>query len=249
MAPNNSFKPNLLRYGNGVAEEACHAVACTAQVGLTRALGIMIHAIVLSALLLLGPCFSAYAQEIKCPTASRDEMIGNDSSTCRCGTDLGNVTLTPPRGLKLKAACRLRIWQTDRFVEIPKSRPVNLDRYDSRGNSNDGDYYFYGHLRIAGVIRFQPSDGGEVFFLPSAPVEMPKSTIEPSFRIFTLVPEGPASKYSIDKRVRAMECAEAQAEIVVREVLVIVNDSEAAGAYPIGIDLLRISPYKPCKRP
>ena len=39
MAPNNSFKPNLLRYGNGVAEEACHAVACTAQVGLTRALG------------------------------------------------------------------------------------------------------------------------------------------------------------------------------------------------------------------
>ncbi len=214
-----------------------------------KALGIMIHAIVLSALLLLGPCFSAYAQEIKCPTASRDEMIGNDSSTCRCGTDLGNVTLTPPRGLKLKAACRLRIWQTDRFVEIPKSRPVNLDRYDSRGNSNDGDYYFYGHLRIAGVIRFQPSDGGEVFFLPSAPVEMPKSTIEPSFRIFTLVPEGPASKYSIDKRVRAMECAEAQAEIVVREVLVIVNDSEAAGAYPIGIDLLRISPYKPCKRP
>ena len=209
----------------------------------------MIHAIVLSALLLLGPCFSAYAQEIKCPTASRDEMIGNDSSTCRCGTDLGNVTLTPPRGLKLKAACRLRIWQTDRFVEIPKSRPVNLDRYDSRGNSNDGDYYFYGHLRIAGVIRFQPSDGGEVFFLPSAPVEMPKSTIEPSFRIFTLVPEGPASKYSIDKRVRAMECAEAQAEIVVREVLVIVNDSEAAGAYPIGIDLLRISPYKPCTRP
>lgn len=41
MAPNNSFKPNLLRYGNGVAEEACHAVACTAQVGLTRALAVM----------------------------------------------------------------------------------------------------------------------------------------------------------------------------------------------------------------
>ena len=38
VAPNNSFKPNLLRYGNGVAEVACHAVACTAQVGLTRAL-------------------------------------------------------------------------------------------------------------------------------------------------------------------------------------------------------------------
>ena len=41
VRPNNSFKPTLLRYGNGVAEEACHAVASTAQVGLARALGCM----------------------------------------------------------------------------------------------------------------------------------------------------------------------------------------------------------------
>ena len=39
MSPNNSFKPNLLRYSNGVAEKACHAVASTTQVGLTQALG------------------------------------------------------------------------------------------------------------------------------------------------------------------------------------------------------------------
>jgi len=37
---NNSFKPNLLRSGNGVAGKACHAVACTTQVGLTQALGL-----------------------------------------------------------------------------------------------------------------------------------------------------------------------------------------------------------------
>ena len=39
--PNNSFKPNLLRYSNGVAEKACHAVAFTTQVGLTQALDLM----------------------------------------------------------------------------------------------------------------------------------------------------------------------------------------------------------------
>ena len=39
-APNNSFKPNLLRYGKGMAEKACHAFASTTQVGLTQALGI-----------------------------------------------------------------------------------------------------------------------------------------------------------------------------------------------------------------
>ena len=41
ITPNKSFKPNPLRSGNGVAEKACHAVACTAQVGLTQALGPM----------------------------------------------------------------------------------------------------------------------------------------------------------------------------------------------------------------
>ena len=39
MAPNNSFKPNLLRYGKSVAEKACHAFVSTTQVGLTQALG------------------------------------------------------------------------------------------------------------------------------------------------------------------------------------------------------------------
>ena len=36
--PNNSFKPNLLRYGKSVAEKACHAFASTTQVGLTQQL-------------------------------------------------------------------------------------------------------------------------------------------------------------------------------------------------------------------
>ena len=36
---NNSFKPKLLRSGNGVAEKTCHAVPCATQFGLTQALG------------------------------------------------------------------------------------------------------------------------------------------------------------------------------------------------------------------
>ena len=39
LRPNNSFKPKLLRSGNGVAEKACHAVTCATQFGLTQALG------------------------------------------------------------------------------------------------------------------------------------------------------------------------------------------------------------------
>lgn len=39
MRSNNSFKPNLFRYGKSVAGKACHAFASTTQVGLTQALG------------------------------------------------------------------------------------------------------------------------------------------------------------------------------------------------------------------
>src|SRR5690606_11810408 len=39
--PNNSFKPNLLRYTKHMAEKACHVFGSTTQVGLTQALGVM----------------------------------------------------------------------------------------------------------------------------------------------------------------------------------------------------------------
>src|SRR5690606_41744723 len=38
-APNNSFKPNLLRYTKAMPEKACHGFGSTTQVGLTRAIG------------------------------------------------------------------------------------------------------------------------------------------------------------------------------------------------------------------
>ena len=41
MAPNNSFKPNLLRYTSNMADKACHVAGSATQVGLTQALGPM----------------------------------------------------------------------------------------------------------------------------------------------------------------------------------------------------------------
>ena len=41
LAPNNSFKPNLFRYGKSAARKACHAFSFTAQVGLIQALGLL----------------------------------------------------------------------------------------------------------------------------------------------------------------------------------------------------------------
>jgi hypothetical protein len=38
FAPNNSFKPSLLRSSKSVATKACHAFASTTQVGLIQVL-------------------------------------------------------------------------------------------------------------------------------------------------------------------------------------------------------------------
>ena len=40
LRPNNSFKPNLLRYTKAMAGKACHGLGSTTQVGLTQALGL-----------------------------------------------------------------------------------------------------------------------------------------------------------------------------------------------------------------
>lgn len=54
MKANNSFKPKLLRYGNGVAEKACHAVACATQFGLTQVLATQGEIIVKAKIALLS---------------------------------------------------------------------------------------------------------------------------------------------------------------------------------------------------
>jgi len=202
------------------------------------------------ALALLVLSISAHAQPSQCPAFLNIEGYRERASACRCGTDLENVALTPPKGLTLRAACGLRKWSEGAgvFVDIPPQRAVDLDRYDQNGNGSIGNYYFQGHLRMVGLLRFEPSDGGELFFWPSQPVQMPQSTIEPYFRVLTLIPVGQYSTFNVTKSIRTMDCAEARAEIVIHEVMVIGNDSEGAGAYPSRLKVLRASPFKPCNR-
>jgi hypothetical protein len=201
-------------------------------------------------LVLLILSISAHAQPSQCPALSHIDGSRESTSECRCGTDLKNVTLTPPKGFTLKAACSLRKWdQADGvFVNIPAQRAVNLDRYDQYGNTAIGRYYFQGQLRMGGLLRFEPSDGGDLYFVPAQPVQMPRPTIEPYFRSFKLIPYGQDSTFSITKSIRTMGCAEARAQIVIHDVMVIANDSDEAGTYPRRVEVLRISSYTPCSR-
>src|SRR3546814_11041469 len=50
LRPNNSFKPNLLRYTNNMAGRDCHVVASATQAGLTQVLGLLRKLIATAAL-------------------------------------------------------------------------------------------------------------------------------------------------------------------------------------------------------
>ena len=79
MRPNNSFKPKLLRSGNGVAEKACHAVACATQFGLTQALGTMTRFLVLTAVAFaIAGCMTVppLSQGVTLSTRSYDRSSG-----------------------------------------------------------------------------------------------------------------------------------------------------------------------------
>lgn len=91
MPPNSSFKPNLLRSGPGVANGACHAGACTAQVGLTQALAPMINFFAL--LFLIG---AAIPQDK--PDASVDELLCGEAT----GIFLPEPQGTPAPNIQLK---------------------------------------------------------------------------------------------------------------------------------------------------
>ncbi len=60
VAPNNSFKPNLLRYSKSVTEKACHAFASTTQVGLIQVLGAMATLRILAVSILPGLLVGAW---------------------------------------------------------------------------------------------------------------------------------------------------------------------------------------------
>jgi hypothetical protein len=70
LGPNNSFKPNLFRYGKSVAQKSCHAFSSTTQVGLIQALALMKGLSIAACATLLASCASAGGPEGRHPSTT-----------------------------------------------------------------------------------------------------------------------------------------------------------------------------------
>ena len=165
---------------------------------------------------------------------------------CHCGSELANFDVTLPKGLTLTRACNLR-FPDGRSPDIRKER-ISLDRYDSAGNTLDGEFLLKGELRLVGYVRYESNDGGDLWFRPSVPVLKQQTAFEPNFRFFALRQESAYSKFRLSKHLRAKSlCSQAKAEIVFRGFEVLVNASDEAGISPLNIEVKRVSGFSPCK--
>ena len=103
--PNKSFKPNLLRSANSVADKACHAVGCATQVGLTQVLGL---------------CMTDHP--IQCeicskPIPSREFVVHLRSKHCLSPENYRSVLRLPKR-----------IRRKLKFKIVPQSTPDSSER-------------------------------------------------------------------------------------------------------------------------
>ena len=166
---------------------------------------------------------------------------------CHCGVELARLELTLPKGLVLARACNLR-FPDGRSPDIRKER-ISLDRYDSAGNTIDGEFVLKGELHLTGYVRYEPSDGGDLWFRPSAPVLKQQTAFEPNFRIFALRQKSAYSKFHLSKRLRAeSDCSHAKAEVIFRDFDVLVNESDEAGISPQSIEVKSVSGFSACNR-
>lgn len=206
------------------------------------------HRTLCAVALLMLPLVAAQAFASECQTRSDllTQHYGRPVS-CYCGSELTNIEVTLPKGLVLTRACNLR-FPDGHSPDILKEH-ISLDSYDSSGNSLDGEFLLKGKLRLIGYVRYEPSDGGDLWFRPSIPVLTKQTAFEPNFRIFALRQEDAYSKFRISKHVRTNSlCSQAKAEVVFRGFAVVVNDSDEAGISPLGIKVKSVSGFTPCKR-
>lgn len=183
------------------------------------------------------------AQAHACP-ADVVKSEQNWRAECRCGQTLANTRLTLPEQLRLIAACGLRT--QDGGVSVPLSKQINMDKYDNQGNWLNGTLYFRGRLRVSGVLRYEPSDGGDLFLQPDHPLPM-SGPLEPYFRSFVLVPKGKLSDFSVGPSLKRLLCAEARATVEFDGLTVeVAHGAESEGAYPIGARAVSVGRFSKC---
>lgn len=164
---------------------------------------------------------------------------------CYCSAnELARVHLSLPSGLYLEAVCGLHNAKGE-SIDLRK-HSINMDEYDSTGNSFDGEFHLKGSLVVSGVIRVEPGDAGDLWFTPDRPIGNRETPFGNELQVFKFVDEASSKKFQVTKKMRSAKCLEAPAKVRFRDILVSRGESDSNGTYPKEVTVLHLGPYRPC---
>ena len=213
--------------------------------------------VVFPGLLFLSLVFAASPASASGPSpcarlAQALEGVGDAGTTaCHEGKALKRLHATLPRGLRVVAARGLSVDDDLGYRELdPRSERIDLDRADALGLG--GALLLQGRLTLRGRVRYDPNPGWELAFLPDrrasdapAPRTLAAKVEE---RIVLDRPDGTLA-LTPPADLAGVTCWEAVAELRVDDLLLLIDDSELAGARALSPRLSRVRDFRACGAP
>ena len=181
-----------------------------------------------------GPC-SQYA-----------DLLGTseDPDRCICAEALRNLKATPPRGMKIVAVCAL-YWPNGEMIDL-SAQAVSLDRYNDEGNIPFGRIFLKGEVRLPGTWRYEPSISGDAWFIPQPPLVPARTPLADQLASIKFVEDDVLDRFHVPPRFRTSLCFTADATISIKGLRLLIGQTDEAGTYPVGYQVLRASGFKTC---
>jgi hypothetical protein len=194
--------------------------------------------------------WSANAAPTSCEAyvRSRDPGVGLlEHDVCYCGSQLANLTVTVPPGLRVEAVCALRI------SGAAESRPVDLTREQvSLDSYTDGGYpqgliYLSGTMEspLVGTVHAEEEAAGALWFGSKVDRRGPVFQ-EYHLRELQLGSDEDYEKLGAPRPDALQgECREAEATLSIRDPVVLLGETDEAGT-SADFDVVGISAFRPC---
>ena len=169
---------------------------------------------------------------------------------CYCGTQLSNIAVTLPPGLRLKAVCGLHFDYPDGRHQIDLTKEnVSLDAYTDTGSYPRGHVILSGKAKetVTGLAIVEEGPAGTLWFRAKPRHEVPVFW-EYHLRELDLGSDMDYRKLRAPKpEVIKGKCYSAKATIRIRDPIVLLGDTDEAGT-GADFDVINVSKYKPCGR-
>ena len=177
----------------------------------------------------------------------------DDRDVCYCGSQLSNLTVTLPPGLRVEAVCGLSIndpkdRSVHRSIDLAREK-LSLDSYH-HGDYPKGHIYLSGTMQtpITGTVTTEEGPAGSLWF------NAKPNRRGPIFWEYHLKTLGLGTDEHY-KKLRAPtlavtqgECWKAEATIRIRNPSVLLGDTDEAGT-GADFDVIRVSEYRLCETP